>query len=407
MTCNMIARRLSTTLKWSSFTAARASSTATASSLRFDRLREQPTQERGVFPDPSTLSFGKTFSDHMLVCDWTQSSGWEDPKIQPYANFSMPPSALVLHYGLECFEGMKAFRGSDGRVRLFRPERNVQRLLKSSRRLTLPEFDADEFLKLLTRLVQLDEAWVPAGRGYSLYIRPTHIATQPILGVGPTEASRLFVITSPVGAYYATGFKPVRLLADPKYVRAWPGGMGDTKCGGNYAPTILPQQQAAERGCQQVLWLFGDDEQVTEVGTMNLFMHWKNDDGIEELITAPLDGTILEGVTRQSVLDLARQWGEFQVTEEYFTMGQLTRALKEGRVYEMFGSGTAATVSPVGEIVYREDILSIPLELGSCGKLGNRVMDDLMVISSMNGRLLYAKVKLDHIPVLPEHLDMA
>ena len=198
---------------------------------------------------------------------------------------------------------------------------------------------------------------------------------------------------SPVGAYYATGFKPVRLLADPQFVRAWPGGMGDTKCGGNYAPTILPQMHAAKKDCQQVLWLFGEDELVTEVGTMNLFMHWKNDEGVEELITAPLDGTILAGVTRQSILDLGRQWGEFQVSEKYFTMSQLTRALKEGRVYEMFGSGTAATVSPVGEILYRDEPLSIPLELGSSGKLSKRFMDELFAIQ-------YGEVEHEWAPVV-------
>ncbi|EGD72457.1 branched-chain-amino-acid aminotransferase [Salpingoeca rosetta] len=356
------------------------SASSGAQALKYENLVESTTTSPGTLPDPTTLAFGKQFADHMLVCDWSKEEGWAAPVIEPYGDFSLSPSALVLHYGLECFEGMKAFRGVDDRVRLFRPQRNITRLLKSSQRLTLPSFDGDAFLKLLTHLVKKDAAWVPAGRGYSLYIRPTHIATQPILGVGATEQSRLFVINSPVGAYYATGFKPVRLLADPQFVRAWPGGMGDTKCGGNYAPTILPQQHAAERGCQQMLWLFGEDEKVTEVGTMNLFMHWKNDDGVEELITAPLDGTILEGVTRQSIIDLANQWGEFQVSEKYFTMGQLTRALKEGRVYEMFGSGTAATVSPVGEILYREETLSIPLELETSGKLSKRFMDELFAI---------------------------
>eukprot|EP00056_Hartaetosiga_gracilis_P002406 m.53319 g.53319 ORF g.53319 m.53319 type:complete len:393 (-) comp11038_c0_seq1:38-1216(-) len=366
----------------------------TTDSLNPQRLCIEPLTSPRPIPSKETLQFGKKFSDHMLVCDWTSEGGWADPLITQYANFSLEPSAIVFHYALECFEGMKAYRGDDDRVRLFRPEMNAERFLKSSKRLNLPAFNTEEFVDLLKALVKQDSHWVPQGRGYSLYVRPTHIATSPMLGVSPPDQSRLFVINSPVGAYYSTGFKPVKLLADPQFVRAWPGGMGDTKCGGNYAPTIQPQRYAAEQGCQQVLWLFDSDHKVTEVGTMNLFMFWKNEDGDDELITAPLDGTILAGVTRNSVIELAEQWGEFKVTEKYFTMPQVVRALKENRVYEIFGTGTAATVSPVGEIVYDGATHSIPLDHdGNIGKLANRVVDTVFDIQ-------YGVVEHEWAPVI-------
>eukprot|EP00730_Choanoeca_flexa_P013902 TRINITY_DN5854_c0_g1_i2.p1 TRINITY_DN5854_c0_g1~~TRINITY_DN5854_c0_g1_i2.p1 ORF type:complete len:414 (+),score=76.41 TRINITY_DN5854_c0_g1_i2:80-1321(+) len=333
--------------------------------------------------DKKELVFGHTFTDHMLQCRWTEADGWDAPVIGPYENLSLPPSAIVFHYAIECFEGMKAFRGDDDKIRLFRPDLNMRRLHKSSVRLSMPPFEKEEFLKCVTDAVVKDKDWIPAGRGYSLYMRPTHIGTQKSLGVGQTNSSLLFMIMSPCGPYYSTGFKPVSLYADPVNVRSWPGGVGDTKGGCNYAPTIAPQKAAAGHGCQQVLWLFGPDHQVTEAGTMNCFMHWINEQGEEELITAPLDGTILEGVTRQSILDMTREWGEFKVTEGTYTMAQMTRAVKEGRVKEVFGAGTAATISPIGEIKYKGESIQIPLELGSSGKLGKRVWDTLFDIQVM------------------------
>jgi len=331
------------------------------SSFQHDRLVvEQTAAPKDKIQDVTQLGFGKYFSDHMLDCDWSSAEGWHAPRITPFQNLNLCPSSLVFHYGLECFEGMKAYRGLDGECRLFRPEMNVARLNKSASRLALPTVEPEDFIKCLKDLIRLDQDWIPEGLGYSMYMRPTMIATEPVLGVGKSNNAKLFVLLSPVGAYYSGGFKPVRLLADNKYVRAWPGGMGDTKSGGNYGPTIMPQKEAQDQGFDQVLWLFGDDHQVTEVGTMNLFAHWINEDGVEELVTAPLDGTILAGVTRQSVLDLANEWGQLTVSERTFTMPELQAAIQDGRVKEIFGSGTAATISPVAEIVYNGVSLKVP-----------------------------------------------
>lgn len=251
---------------------------------------------------------------------------------------------------------MKAYKDSSGRIRLFRPDQNMARFNKSSSRIALPTFEPNALISLISKLVTLDERFIPCARGYSLYLRPTMIGTQRTLGVGPPGSALLYVIASPVGPYYPTGFKAVSLEATDYAVRAWPGGVGDRKLGANYAPCIVPQLEAAKRGFQQNLWLFGEDEKVTEVGTMNFFAVLRHENGQNELCTAPLDGTILEGVTRESVLDLARErlvpegW---KVSERYVTMAELARAADEGRLVEAFGSGTAAVVSPIRKISWR------------------------------------------------------
>uniref|UniRef100_A0A670XSR0 Branched-chain-amino-acid aminotransferase n=1 Tax=Pseudonaja textilis TaxID=8673 RepID=A0A670XSR0_PSETE len=255
------------------------------------------------------------------------------------------------------FEGMKAYRGVDGKIRLFRPRLNMDRMLRSAARATLPGFDKEELLQCIQKLVEVEKEWVPYSTSASLYIRPTLIGTEPSLGVKKPSRAILYVILSPVGPYFTSGtFNPVSLWADPKYVRAWKGGTGDCKLGGNYGSSIYAQREAMELGCQQVLWLYGDDHQITEVGTMNLFLYWRNEDGEDELATPPLDGIILPGVTRQSILDLARKWGEFKVSERYITMSDLTTALKEKRVKEMFGAGTACVVCPVSTILYLGEV---------------------------------------------------
>lgn len=307
------------------------------------------------------LTFGTTFTDHMLECDWTATEGWATPVVRPYGPFTLDPAASVLHYALECFEGMKAYLDADGRPRLFRPDRNMARMNNSLARLHMPTFDEEQFLELIKRTVWLDRDWIPKGDGYSLYLRPTGISTHRFLGVGPAKAIKLFMIMSPVGPYYPEGFKSVRLLADSKNTRAWPGGTGDTKIGGNYAPTIAPQMAAAAKGYTQVLWLFGPQREVTEVGTMNLFVHWKNSDGVEELVTAPLDGTILPGVTRDSIIHLAREEG-LTVSERTYTMDELAAACDDGRVYEAFGAGTAAIVSPINNVAYNGRDYAIPVD---------------------------------------------
>ncbi|XP_048191125.1 branched-chain-amino-acid aminotransferase, cytosolic [Perognathus longimembris pacificus] len=297
----------------------------------------------------------------MLTVEWCADSGWGKPHIRPFQNLSLHPASSALHYAIQLFEGLKAFRGVDNKIRLFRPHLNMDRMLRSAVRSTLPVFDQQELLECIQQLVKLDQEWVPYSTAASLYIRPTMIGTEPSLGVKKPRKALLFVILSPVGPYFSSGtFNPVSLWANPKYVRAWEGGTGDYKIGGNYGSSLWAQCEAADHGCQQVLWLYGKDHQITEVGTMNLFLYWINEDGEEELATPPLDGIILPGVTRQSILELTRDWGEFKVSERYLTMGELAGALEEKRVKEMFGSGTACVVCPVSNILYQGQTLHIP-----------------------------------------------
>ena len=291
----------------------------------------------------------------------------------------------MFHYAIEGFEGMKAFRGADGRARLFRPEMNMARLARTMTALSLPALDERGFLAAIARLVAVDDAWIPDGEGFSLYIRPTVIGTQPTLGVGPSTSLKLFTILCPVGPYYPEGFKPVRLLAEKHAVRAWPGGAGDHKLGGNYAPTIRTQVAAAARGFSQVLWLVGADQTVTEAGTMNFFVLWRTRAGRVELVTAPLDGTILPGVTRDSMLALARGWGEFGVIERRFTMAELADALREGRVLEAWGAGTAAVVAPVRALRYDGEDFAVPVDAAlGAGPVARRLWTELADI--MYGR---------------------
>jgi branched-chain amino acid aminotransferase len=294
----------------------------------------------------------------MLIMEWTKTDGWLHPRITPYQNLSLDPATCVFHYAFECFEGMKAYKDKKGQIRLFRPDKNMERFNKSAARIALPTFEPTALIDLISQLVKLESRFIPEQKGYSLYLRPTMIGTQKTLGVGPPGSALLYVIASPVGPYYPTGFKAVSLEATDYAVRAWPGGVGDKKLGANYAPCIVPQLEAASRGHQQNLWLFGEEEYVTEVGTMNMFVAMKNKEtGQKELITAPLDGTILEGVTRDTVLALAREklgpegW---LISERKYTMNDMYQASQEGRLMEAFGSGTAAIVSPIRSISWKD-----------------------------------------------------
>lgn len=274
---------------------------------------------------------------------------------------------------------MKAYKDQDGQVRLFRPDKNMARFNKSSARIALPTFEPEQLIKLISKFVALEERFIPLTKGYSLYLRPTMIGTQRTLGVGPPGSAMLFLIASPVGPYYPTGFKAVSLEATNYAVRAWPGGVGGMKLGANYAPGIVPQLSAASRGFHQNLWLFGEEEYVTEVGTMNMFVALKNKEtGQKELVTAPLDGTILEGVVRDSVLALARErlvpegW---KVSERGYTMGEVDEAAKDGRLIEAFGTGTAAVISPVRRIGYKDrDILCGLREDQEAGEVASKML---------------------------------
>ncbi|CAD6187042.1 unnamed protein product [Caenorhabditis auriculariae] len=326
-----------------------------SNSFQHKDLIIRKTEKR--FPKPKNTAdvpFGKIYSDHLLNVDWVEGKGWGKPEIRPFEGFQLHPAAKVLHSSLELFEGAKAYYGIDGKIRIFRPQLNMERMRRSAERCAFPDFDAKEAVKLLKELVKMDSDWVPRCAGSSLYLRPTMIGTEPTLGLAESKEVKLFMICSPVGQnYFKSEGTGVRLLADTSFVRSWPGGVGSYKMGCNYAPTIYVQQLAAKRDCHQVMWLQGKEQLVTEAGAMNLFMFWKNEQGEEELITAPLDtGLLLPGITRRSILELAREWGEFKVSERSFTMADVVKAIDENRVYEFFSSGTAAVVGGISEIQY-------------------------------------------------------
>uniref|UniRef100_A0A914ZWN2 branched-chain-amino-acid transaminase n=1 Tax=Parascaris univalens TaxID=6257 RepID=A0A914ZWN2_PARUN len=331
------------------------STTASSKHFRHRDLKVVKASKLKAHPDESNLGFGLHFTDHMFSVDWNLKEGWSTPKIHPLDNFSLHPAAKVLHYAPTLFEGMKAYRGKDNKIRLFRPELNMQRMNRTAERASLPKFDEGEMVEIIAELVKLEKNWVPSADMSSLYIRPTYIGTEPSLGISNVNAAKLYVILSPVGRYLTTGFAPITLLATPEYVRAFRGGVGAFKMGCNYAPTIKVSTDAKKNGCHQVLWLIDDDHKITEVGTMNVMAYWVNERGEEELITPPLtDGVILPGITRRSLLELTREWNEFKVSEKYLTIGQIQRAVKEKRMLEMFGTGTAAVVTPIGKIVYKD-----------------------------------------------------
>ncbi|XP_053685839.1 branched-chain-amino-acid aminotransferase, cytosolic [Sabethes cyaneus] len=314
-------------------------------------------------PDADDLSFGKHFTDHMLkIAYHRRLGGWQKPEITPLETLNLHPAAKVFHYAVELFEGMKAYRGVDGRIRMYRPDMNMARMNVTAHRSGLPTFDGEELIKAMCRLIEIDSEWVPHTQNASLYLRPTLIGIEPTLGVASSESALLYTILSPVGSYFKPGSGGLKLYANPNYARAWPGGVGDRKVGSNYGPTIHVQKEALKNGCHQVLWLYGDDHQLTEVGVMNIFMVYINDNGEKCLVTPPLDGLILPGITRDSVLRLCREWGEFEVKEEKFTMPQVRQLAQKGRLLELFGAGTATVISPIEWIAYEGEDIHVPTE---------------------------------------------
>lgn len=346
-----------------------------SSFLRFD-----PCPLNKLKPKVPTeqLGFGRHFTDHMLAVEWRQGVGWNKPVIKPFQNLNIHPGAKVLHYAQELYEGMKVYRGVDGRIRMFRPELNMSRMNVTANRACLPSFDSQHLLECIRRLVEVDSNWVPHSPSSSLYIRPTMIGTEPTIGLAPSNRALLYVIMSPVGSYFSsTTFKPVNLLCDPQFVRAWPGGSGATKMGSNYAPTLSVQKSAEEVGCDQVLWLQGEDQEVTEVGAMNIFILLRTKSGLE-LVTPPLDaGVILPGITRRSILELASSWGGMTVSERRVTLPELLDFHAEGRLLEMFGSGTAAVVSPVGGLFYQGRMHKIPTPSEGVANRANKEINDI------------------------------
>ncbi|EGR30874.1 branched-chain amino acid aminotransferase, putative [Ichthyophthirius multifiliis] len=336
--------------------------------------------------NPEKMRFGAFHTEHMLTIDFDQSTGWQKPIIHPFEHIQMHPFCSSIHYAIQCFEGTKAFKGTDGKIRMFRSDANMFRLKNSMKSLSLPDFDGKEFLKCIKDLVKVDERWVPNKRGFSLYIRPTGISMDEKLGVRAPDKAKLFCVFSPVGPYYPSGFKPIKLYCEPKRIRAAPGGTGNLKIGGNYGPTIPISQQAEEKGYQQVLWLWEDKQcflenyflfkkSLLEVGTSNIFFLWFNEQGEKELITPYLDeGTILPGVIRDTILKLTKSWGEFKVTERNIKIYEITKAVKEDRIIESFGCGTAVIVCPIEQFYYNGDTYKIKInkELGA-GELAYRL----------------------------------
>lgn len=309
---------------------------------------------------PNELNFGTTMTDHILLAEWDVQTGWSAPEIKPYTNFNLDPAASVFHYAFCCFEGQKAFLDANGNARIFRPEKNFERLNKSTSRIALPAIDIANATELLKKFVEVERDCIPRGRGKSLYLRPTVIGSSAGLGVSVPTKAIFYIIASPVEAFDSGG--AVRLKATDEFTRAFPGGTGDCKLGANYAPCVVPQQIAAKEGFAQNLWLY--DGNITEVGMMNFFLVFYNPETKKkEITTAPIDGLILEGITRMSVLELLRERidkNEFEVTERPVNISELIERSKKNEVLEAFGTGTAAIVTAVKEINYRNEAIYIP-----------------------------------------------
>ena len=297
--------------------------------------------------DESKLGFGKIFTDHMFIMDYNKQDGWHNGRIVPFGPIAIHPASTVLHYGAEIFEGMKAYRAVDGSIRMFRPLENVKRLIQSAERLCLPTLDEEGCLEILNTIVELEKDWVPHSEGTSLYLRPYMFGNDPHLGVHAVNNATFVVICSPVGAYYAEGIKPVKIAIESQDVRAVRGGTGYAKCGGNYAASLRAGQRAEENGYTQVLWLDGVERKyIEEVGAMNVMFKING-----KIVTPMLSGSILPGITRKSCIELLRSWG-YEVEERLFSVDELFEAAENGTLEEAWGTGTAAVVSPIGQLYY-------------------------------------------------------
>lgn len=334
-------------------------------------------KKKAKYADESKLGFGRLFTDRMLLVEWKAGQGWVDARITPYAPFVLDPACLVFHYAQEIFEGLKAYKWKDGSVALFRPEMNARRFNLSADRLCMPEVPEELFLKGIEELVRLEKEWVPSSEGTSLYIRPAMIAVESVLGVKPSDHYYFFVILSPVGAYYASGFNPVKIMVEDKFVRATPGGTGEAKTGANYASSLKAGLEAKKKGFDQVLWLDGVHKRfVEEVGAMNMLFAYG-----DRVVTAPLTGSILNGITRDSTLKLADSLG-FKVEERPIDINELLADIKAGKVTEAFGSGTAAVITPVGALNYKGETVTVGD--GGVGNLTRKLYDTLTGIQYGN-----------------------
>lgn len=333
------------------------------------------SETRKQKPDPNELVFGKTFTDHMLIIDYVEGKGWHNHRVVPYAPLTLDPASIVFHYGQTVFEGMKAYKSEDGTIRLFRPEENMKRLNLSLDRLCMPRINEDHALYALTQLLHIEKDWIPTVEGTSLYIRPFVIATEAFLGVAPAKRYQFLIILSPVGSYYKEGIHPVKILVENEFVRAAKGGTGSAKTAGNYAAALKAQEVADQQGYSQVLWLDGVERKyVEEVGSMNIFFKING-----EVVTPAINGSILEGITRKSILQLLRHWN-IPVAERQVSMEEIRNAYENGTLEEVFGTGTAAVISPVGELNW--DGYKMVIGNGETGSLSRQLYDTLTQIQT-------------------------
>lgn len=332
--------------------------------------RVRSVHQRAKPTDTSKLGFGRYFSDHFFATEFDRANGWHMTRIEPMRTLQIDPAAICLHYGQEVFEGLKAYRGKDGGIYLFRWPKNAQRMQHSCDRLMMECVDEEFFGRAVKSLVLLDQEWIPSDPACSLYVRPTIIATDPFLGVRPGDEYAFYIIVGPVGAYYPQGFNPIKIWVSTEDVRAVRGGLGEAKTAANYAHSLHAQKKAASLGYTQVLWLDAIEHRwVEEVGTMNIFFRLK-----DELITPPLAGTILPGITRDSVITLARHWG-IKVTERAISIDEVIETAKTGELQEIFGTGTAAVISPVGLLSYKG--VEVTVNKNETGPLARRLYDYL------------------------------
>lgn len=321
-------------------------------------------------PDPSTLGFGKIFTDHMFVMNYTAGQGWHDARIVPFGTISLHPASTVLHYGSEIFEGLKAYRRADGKVQLFRPIENIRRMNRSAERMCLPQIPESDAMEILTEFIRLEQDWVPSAPGTSLYIRPFMFGNDETLGVHSVKNAVFMIITSPVGSYYKEGINPVKIMIESTDVRAVRGGTGEAKCGGNYAASNRAGEKAEEKGYSQVLWLDGVERRyIEEVGAMNVMFKISG-----EIVTPRLSGSILPGITRKSCIELLRSEG-YTVSERLISVDELEQAMETDTLEEAWGCGTAAVVSPIGELCYNDRKFTV--NGGRIGKVTQHLYDTL------------------------------
>ena len=336
--------------------------------IKINRI-ETPKQ----LPDSSSLGFGKIFTDHMFIADYSKEEGWHDARIIPYGNISISPASTTLHYGTEIFEGLKAYRTADGSIQLFRPIENARRMNRSAERLCMPQFPEEDFVEAVKTLVKLDERWVPSDPGTSLYIRPFTIGNDETLGVHAVNHATFIIILSPVGSYYKEGLNPVSIMIEDQDVRAVRGGTGEAKCGGNYAASNRAGDRAEKKGYSQVLWLDGVERKyIEEVGAMNVMFKING-----TVVTPALSGSILPGITRKSIIEILKKEG-YPVEERLLSVDELAAAMADGSLEEAWGCGTAAVVSPIGELVYKDQVYTVNNK--QIGELTQHLYDTLTSI---------------------------